>query len=126
VIGPVSRAYETWRLEIEIRRLTSNDAVLLDNVADGVFDEPIDRMRVAAYMAESGHLMLVALSDGEVVGQVAAVIHRHPDKSTELYIDEVGVAPESWVGTEVDNPARGLYESYGATVEPFVMYVLRL
>src|SRR5262249_29143329 len=150
--GPVSRAYETWRLNIEIRRLTSSDAALLDRVAHGVFDEPIDSERVAAYVAEPNHLMFVALSDGEVVGQVAAVIHRHPDKPTELYIDEVGVAPqaqrrgiarrlldemfalgrelgcaESWVGTEADNlPARGLYESLGATAEPFVMYVHRL
>ena len=37
--------------------------------------------------------MLVALRAGEVVAQVAAVIHRHPDKPTELYIDEVGVTP---------------------------------
>jgi aminoglycoside 6'-N-acetyltransferase I len=71
------------------------------------------------------------------VGQTAAVVHRHPDKPTELtYIDEVGVAAgyrrqgiarrmlaamlelgkaigceEAWVGTEPDNlPARGLYE----------------
>jgi aminoglycoside 6'-N-acetyltransferase I len=150
--GPVSNPYETWRLKIEIRRLTSADAALLDHVADGVFDEPIDAERVAAYVAEPSHLMLVGLSDGEVVGQVAAVIHRHPDKPTELYIDEVGVAPrlqrqgiarrlldeisalgrelgcaESWVGTEVDNlPARGLYESRGATAEPFVMFVYRL
>ncbi len=82
----------------------------------------------------------------------AAVIHRHPDKPTELYIDEVGVAPsfqrrgiarrllsemlalgkalgceEAWVGTEHDNhPARSLYQSRGAAGEPFVMYVLRL
>jgi hypothetical protein len=35
----------------------------------------------------------VALFDDMVVGQCAAVIHRHPDKVSELYIDEVGVAP---------------------------------
>jgi ribosomal protein S18 acetylase RimI-like enzyme len=96
--------------------------------------------------------MLVALHKGEMVAQVAAVIHRHPDKVTELYIDEVGVAPrmqrrgiaskmlaemlalgkelgceEAWVGTEPDNrAARGLYESYDTVAEPFVMYVLRL
>jgi aminoglycoside 6'-N-acetyltransferase I len=103
-------------------------------------------------LAEPGHLLLVALVDGKVVGQAAAVIHRHPDKLTELYIDEVGVSPnlqrrgiarrlleemfaigrdlgceESWVGTETDNVgARGLYESRGATAEPYVMYVYRL
>jgi ribosomal protein S18 acetylase RimI-like enzyme len=37
--------------------------------------------------------MIVALAGNEVVGQCAAVIHRHPDKATELYIDEVGVTP---------------------------------
>jgi aminoglycoside 6'-N-acetyltransferase I len=137
---------------IEIRRLGEGDAVILDHVADEVFDEPVDHRRVATYLGEPNHLMLVALSGGEVVAQVAAVIHRHPDKPTELYIDEVGVAPafqrqglarqmlnemfaigkaagceEAWVGTELDNePARRLYESRGATAEPFVMYVYRL
>ncbi|MGX9179430.1 GNAT family N-acetyltransferase [Mesorhizobium sp. BHbdii] len=76
--------------------------------------------------------MIVAVADG-VVGQCAAVIHRHPDKVSELHIDEVGVSPaflrqgiatkmldamfefgrelgceEAWVGTEPDilRPAR--------------------
>jgi ribosomal protein S18 acetylase RimI-like enzyme len=139
-------------MSVEIRRLTSDDADLMDRVADGVFNEPIDARRLAAYLAERGHIMFVAIADSQVVGQCAAVIHRHPDKLTELYIDEVGVAPgftrqgiarglleamvafgkaagcqEAWVGTEPDNqPARGLYESRGATAEPFVMYVYKL
>jgi ribosomal protein S18 acetylase RimI-like enzyme len=96
--------------------------------------------------------MIVALAGDEVVAQCAAVIHRHPDKPTELYIDEVGAAPafqrqgiarqlldemfalgkalgceEAWVGTEHDNhPARRLYASRGAEAEPYVMYVFQL
>ena len=103
------------------------------------------------YLAETGTQGRSAC-DGEVVAQVAAVVHRHPDKATELYIDEVGVAPafqrqgiarwmldemfaigrargckEAWVGTEHDNvPARRLYESGGSEAEPFVMYVYKL
>jgi aminoglycoside 6'-N-acetyltransferase I len=137
---------------IEIRRLGPKDAALLDGVADGVFDAPVDAGRLAAYLAEPGHIMFVAIAGRQVAGQCAAVIHRHPDKVTELYIDEVGVAPgfmrqgiarglleamlafgkaagcqEAWVGTEPDNqPARGLYESRGAMAEPFVMYVYKL
>ena len=137
---------------IEIRRLGASDAAVLARVADDVFDVPVDPERVAAYLAEPGHIMLAALSAGEVIAQVAAVIHRHPDKPTELYVDEVGVAPkfqrrglarrmlnemfaigraqgceEAWVGTELDNePARKLYESRGGVAEPFVMYVYRL
>jgi ribosomal protein S18 acetylase RimI-like enzyme len=111
--------------------------------------------RLSAYLAEPNHIMLVALVGGEIVGQCAAVIHRHPDKLTELYIDEVGVAPklhrqgiarqmlermldigrergcgEAWVGTEPDNvPARRLYETSKAKGEPaetFVMYLYDL
>jgi ribosomal protein S18 acetylase RimI-like enzyme len=139
-------------MEIETRLVTPADAALFDRVADDVFDEPVDARRLAAYLAEPGHFMLVALAGGEVVAQLAAVIHRHPDKVTELYIDEVGVAPayqrqglakrmleemlaigkarscgEAWVGTEPDNrAARRLYESSGSEAEPFVMYVYNL
>ena len=139
-------------MQIEIKRLTEHDAAIFDRVAEDVFDEPVDPERLAAYLAAPGHLMLVALANGEVVGQIAAVIHRHPDKPTELYIDEVGVTPAlqrrglarrmldetfalgrtlgcegAWVGTEHDNhPSRGMYESIGAKPEPFVMYLFQL
>jgi ribosomal protein S18 acetylase RimI-like enzyme len=139
-------------MQVEIRRVTAEDAAIFARVADGVFDEPIDRGRLGAYLAAPGHHMLVALRGGEVVAQVAAVVHRHPDKPSELYIDEVAVATalqrqgiarrmldemfalgkalgceEAWVGTEHDNrPARGLYGSCHAEAEPFVMYVFRL
>jgi ribosomal protein S18 acetylase RimI-like enzyme len=139
-------------MQIEFRRLTAGDAAVFDRVADDVFDEPVDPRRLAAYLAEPNHHMIVALAGGEVVAQCAAVIHRHPDKVTELYIDEVGVSPawqrrgiarqmldrmlalgkelgceEAWVGTEPDNvAARGLYEAHGVTAEPFVMYVIKL
>jgi ribosomal protein S18 acetylase RimI-like enzyme len=139
-------------MDIRIRRLPLDDAAILHRVAVGVFDEPVNAKRLAAYLAEPGHLMIVALAGEEVVAQCAAVIHRHPDKPTELFIDEVGVAPafqrqgiarqllaemfalgkalgceEAWVGTEHDNhPARRLYASRGAKAEPFVMYVFQL
>jgi ribosomal protein S18 acetylase RimI-like enzyme len=139
-------------MRIETRRLTSDDAAILGRVADEVFDEPVDPKRLSAYLAEPGHLMIVALAGQEVVGQVAAIIHKHPGKPSELYIDEVGVTPalqrrgiarrlldemlalgkalgceEAWVGTEHDNhPARGLYEDRDVAAEPFVMYVFKL
>jgi ribosomal protein S18 acetylase RimI-like enzyme len=137
----------------EIRLLTPADAPLFDHVAEGVFDEPVDPQRLAAYLREPGHFFIAALADGMMVGQCAAVIHRHPDKAPELYIDEVGVADaylrrgiaakmleamlalgrekcceEAWLGTEPDNvPARALYNGRAALpVEEFVMYVFDL
>ena len=139
-------------MNVEIRRLYAGDDALVKQIAEDVFDEPVRPDRLAAYLAAPGHFMIVALSENVVVGQCAAVIHRHPDKVSELYIDEVGVSPtfqrqgiarkmldamfalgreqgcgEAWVGTEPDNfPARALYESRGSVAEPFVMYVYRL
>lgn len=142
-------------MALEIRRLFPGDDALVMRAADEVFDEPVRPDRLSAYLAEPGHFMVVALADGIVIGQCAAVIHRHPDKVSELYIDEVGVAPafqrqgiatrmlgamfalgcehgceEAWLGTEPDNvAARALYESrkeLHGPAEGFVMYVYRL
>lgn len=133
---------------VDIRRITPATVALLDHVAVDVFDEPVDPARLARYAAAPGHFMLVALDGGVVVGQIAAVLHYHPDKPTELYIDEVGVSPdwqrrgiarsllnammdigraegceEIWVGTEPDNEAaKALYGSR-AEGESFLMYV---
>ena len=142
--------------EIEVRFAAAEDAELFDRVAEEVFDEAVDPARLAAYLSTPGHHMIVALDRGTIVGQVAAVAHRHPDKPTELYIDEVGVAAgyrrrgiarrmlaamlahgkaigceEAWVGTESDNlPAKALYEERRGAgddeAEQFVMYVFRL
>ena len=135
-------------MSVEFKRLSSGDGAIRAHVAEDVFDEPIDAARTIAYLASPDHLMLVAIADGVVIAQIAAVIHRHPDKPTELYIDEVGVTPahqrqgiarammvemfawgkslgceEAWVGTETDNiPARRLYETLGAPGDTFVMY----
>ncbi|TPM30159.1 GNAT family N-acetyltransferase [Mesorhizobium sp. B2-3-4] len=142
-------------MNVNIRRLYPGDDALVMRIAPDVFDEPVRPDRLAAYLAAPGHFMVVAFADGLVVGQCAAVIHRHPDKVSELYIDEVGVSPafqrqgiarkmldamfeigkqngceEAWVGTEPDNgPARALYEARQEPreeAEAFVMYVYKL
>jgi ribosomal protein S18 acetylase RimI-like enzyme len=136
-------------METRIVHVGPAEAGLLDRVAEDVFDAPIDPARLAAYVAEPGHLMVVAVADGEVVGQARGMVHRHPDKPTELYIDNLGVTParrregvatrmldelvawgrelgceEAWVGTEIDNEAaRALYTRRGSAGETFVMYV---
>lgn len=135
-------------MAVTIVRAGPDDAPLFARVHDDVFDEPVHPQRLAAYLATPEHLMLLAIDDGLVVGQCAAVIHRHPDKVTELYIDEVGVAEgwrrqgiarrmleqmtelgrslgcgEAWVGTEPDNePAKALYRRFAGEPETFVMF----
>jgi ribosomal protein S18 acetylase RimI-like enzyme len=140
-------------MSVEIRRVEPGDEDLFERVAGDVFDHAIDPGTLVEYLATPCHHFVVALADGEVVGQVAAVVHRHPDeRPIELYIDEVAVAPafrrqgiarqmldemfalgrelgcgEAWVGSEGDNvAATALYESRGAPPESFVMYVFKL
>ena len=134
--------------EPALHRLAPTNAALLEQVAEDVFDDDIDPAQVAAYLAEPGHLMVVATVDGQVVGQCQAVVHRHVDKAPELYIDNLGVAPAfkrqgiarrmvdetlawggefgcrtTWVLTEPDNAeGRGFYEAGGAAGAAAIMY----
>lgn len=119
-----------------LKRMQPGDEAVFDNVAPDVFDEPIRAEWLRGYLRAPGHMMVLALEEGLVVGQCAAVLHFHPDKAVELYIDEVGTASthrrqgiarammaemfawgrelgcdEAWLGTEIDNvEANGLYE----------------
>ena len=139
-------------MKTDIVRAGPAEADLLAHVAVDVFDAPIEPQKLAAYLAEPGHLMVLAVAGGEVVGQARGIVHRHPDLPTELYIDNLGVTPdrrreslatrmldeliawgrelgceEAWVGTEPDNAAaRALYDRRGAEAETFVMYVYEL
>lgn len=128
---------------VEYRRFGPADAALLQRIAPDVFDHPIHPARLAAYLAAPGHLMVLALHEGQVVGQIAGIVHRRIDAPSELYIDNLGVTPALrrqgiarglveavvlwgrelrceaiWVATETDNlPARALYEGRGWTEE---------
>ena len=135
-------------MSVELHRVTVDDLELFDRVADAVFDGPIVAERLRRYLAEAGHLMILAIEDEVVVGQCAAVVHRHPDKVTELYIDELGTAPshqrqgigrrmidamfewgrelgckESWLGTELDNvAANALYRAIDGRYDTMAYY----
>ena len=130
-----------------IRRLRAEDAALLDCVAAGVFDDPVDPARVVDYLADPGNLMVLAVAGDTVVGRVAAAIHRHVDKPADLYIDELTVADthrrrglarkliaevtgwasergcaDCWLAAEAGNTiAQALYASLG-TAKPCVLY----
>lgn len=137
-----------------VRLLSAEDALVLQRVADNVFDHAVDPRWAREFLADPRHHLAVAVDDGCVVGIASAFHYVHPDKAPALFVNEVGVAPshrrqglgerllaalfeqgrtlgctEAWVGTEVSNePARGLYTSVGMEVdpEPFVLFTLAL
>ena len=135
-------------MDIEIRLIGRGEIALLDRVADGVFDRPVQERWARAFLDDARHHLAVAIDGGVVVGMASAVNYVHPDKAPQLWINEVGVAPthrrrgigrllldallahgrtlgctEAWLGTEEDNvAARRLYESAGGKAEPFILY----
>ncbi|MBI5294254.1 MAG: GNAT family N-acetyltransferase [Chloroflexi bacterium] len=122
---------------MEIIQLNESNMDILDHYDEDIFDEKIVPHRLSALVREPSQIMLVAVSEGLVVGQVLAVIHKHPDKPTELYIDDLAVSEkvqrrgiatrlleelfmigvqrgceEVWVATEPENePAKKFYSS---------------
>lgn len=129
----------------EIKLLGDGDSTILQSVASGVFDDPINPAAADAFLSDPRHHLAVAIDQGTVVGFVSAVHYVHPDKTKpELWINEVGVAEshrgqgiarqlidamlneahrlgcsEAWVLTNRSNlAAMRLYASCGGTKAP--------
>ena len=73
-----------------IRLLGPGDAAVLENVAPGVFDKPIDACWTAEYLADARHHLVVALDGDQVVGMASGVQFLRPDKPPELWVNEAG------------------------------------
>jgi len=123
----------------EIVRVTSESLSVLHIVDSDCFDAQIDEDTAAECVASPDTILVVAVSEGRVVGQCLAAIQRHPDKAHELYVSNLGVATSdrrrgiatelvqtamsiarergtlsAWIAVEPDNVgAAALYTSMG-------------
>lgn len=126
---------------ITYRLLGPRDARVLDSVDADVFDHDVTPELVREFLDGDANLLAVAIAGDVVIGMASGLVHVHPDKARQLFINEVGVAApyhrrgiartlcrmlmdagaakgcvSAWVATEVDNaPARALYQSMGGT-----------
>lgn len=134
---------------ITIRNLGPEDAHILDRVAEGVFDNPVEPSWAYGFLVTRVNEIVVALLGGEVIGFASGTVLMHPDKPNGFFINEVSTAApfrrqgiatrlmhrlidlardrgcvEIWLATEGDNaPARGLYRKLaGDETEDIVMY----
>jgi aminoglycoside 3-N-acetyltransferase I len=116
------------------------EAAEVHRAAD-LFDSPPLAAATERFLAEPGHHLLFAYDEGgRAVGMISGVEMTHPDKGTEMFVYELGVAPAArlqgigtrlvgaladlardngcygmWVGTEVDNDAAlATYRRAGA------------
>src|SRR6185295_12378694 len=63
--------------------------------AAGVLDGPPRADATEAFLADPRHHLLLAWERGGVVGMVSGVEMTHPDKGTEMFLYELGVAEEA-------------------------------
>ena len=80
-------------MSTDIRILKSGDEVILNKIAPDVFDNALQPGLVAEFLRDERHHLAIALEDGQVVGFASGVHYVHPDKPSEMWINEVGVAP---------------------------------
>lgn len=135
-------------MSLVFRRLAPNDVALLQDVAEDVFDHPIDPERARRFLADRRAILVVAVDSGTVVGQIQAIVHLHPDAPPDLFIDNLGVAPawrrrgiardlialaraagreegadEGWVLTEGDDEVAGaVYRNAGGAASPTILF----
>jgi ribosomal protein S18 acetylase RimI-like enzyme len=126
---------------MRIERVTDAAAVA---AATDLFDGPPLAPATERFLRQPGHHLLLAYDESDrPVGMISGVEMTHPDKGTEMFIYELGVAPAArlqgvatrlvtelaaiarrngcygmWVGTEVDNVAAlATYRRAGAGEE---------
>ncbi|MEV6494874.1 GNAT family N-acetyltransferase [Actinoplanes sp. NPDC051633] len=124
-----------------------SDAAEVERAAD-LFDGPPLGDATVRFLASPDHHLLFAYDGDDPVGMISGVEMTHPDKGTEMFVYELGVAEHArgkgvatelvraladlarrrdcygmWVGTETDNAAAlATYRKAGATEEaPFVL-----
>jgi ribosomal protein S18 acetylase RimI-like enzyme len=130
-------------VQVLIRDLSSGDVSAV--VAAGhLFDADVDADATRRFLDDDGHHLLVAYEGDEAIGFVSGVEMTHPDKGTEMFLYELGVAERfrghgvaralvaelagvaraagcygMWVLTDVDNEAaRRTYATADAEATP--------
>ncbi|MEU4213966.1 GNAT family N-acetyltransferase [Actinoplanes sp. NPDC026623] len=130
---------------MRIERIVDAAAV---HLAADLFDGPPLAEATEKFLTHPDHHLLFAYDGDRAVGMISGIELTHPDKGTEMFVYELGVAPVArlrgvgsalvraladiarergcygmWVGTETDNEAaQATYRRAGATEEsPFVL-----
>jgi len=77
---------------MDMRRLGRGDERALEQVGP-CFDGPVQAAAATRFLDTEGHHILVAYDGETVAGFVTGVEMTHPDKGTEMFLYELGVAP---------------------------------
>ena len=81
-------------MQVIIEQLCEDNLDLLRTCDPDIFDAKIDRSRLEEFLSEANHILLVAINNGIVIGQVSSIIQKSIDKPSEIYIDNLAVSEE--------------------------------
>ncbi|HEY5729324.1 MAG TPA: GNAT family N-acetyltransferase [Anaerolineales bacterium] len=138
--------------QLIVKVLSEPDLALLLNAADDVFDNPVDERHATEFLNDPRHHIVAAIDNDIIIGFASAVHYIHPDKTPELWVNEVGVATShqnrgigkaimkemlrlghelgcntAWVLTDKENAAaNGLYKSVGGVGSDAVIYEIKI
>ena len=133
---------------ITLHELGPDDLDRLLSVPPGLFDNPVDPDAARAFLADPGHVMVLAYDEKTAVAFATGTVLLHPDKAPSFFVNEVatsgshlrrGLATRCtaalmeiarargcqgiWLATEPDNgPALGLYRAMGGNEVPVVCF----
>jgi ribosomal protein S18 acetylase RimI-like enzyme len=139
--------------DVSVRRLGPGDEQEVERF-DAAFDGPSRPAQTAAFLSDPRHHLIVSYVDGEPAGFISATEILQPDRTPELFLNELGVAEPMrrrgaatammealvrlgralgctaiWVLTDEGNPAAmATYAKAGATWDGrrHIMYELDL
>lgn len=100
---------------MHIVRLRSGDEDVVVSAPE-LFDHAPTEEWTTRFLLSPGHHLVVAVEGDETVGFVSAVETTHPDKGTEMFLYELGVAPSArkrGVATELVRALAALAETRG-------------
>ncbi len=80
--------------DVVIRRMGVGDRTAVEG-AGSLFDARPDATATDRFLGSSGHHLLIAFEGDAALGFVTGVEMTHPDKGTEMFLYELGVAEEA-------------------------------
>jgi ribosomal protein S18 acetylase RimI-like enzyme len=102
---------------------SKNDADQFQDVADDVFDAELSVASLRSFLDDQNHHMVIAKDGAAIIGFVSAVSYVHPDKPWELWINEVGVAPD-WRGQGIAKSLMSMMLDHGRNIGCVEAWVL--
>lgn len=100
-----------------------NDDDLFQDVAYDVFDAEVSAESLRSFLDDQNHHMVIAQDGAMIIGFVSAVSYIHPDKPWEIWINEVGVAPD-WHGQGIAKSLLSMMLDHGRSIGCVEAWVL--